>query len=257
MTTAADGPHRAYPDVVGRSPAPSAAGDPCARNPRNDWGRARWRHCSAGERVSSTSTSPAILMISFSSRTTSLSPTAEIAFVIASPVPTDDNGGQIGSIERGVVAAQALLDLLDSNLPVIGGSKDSLMDVSSSQPSAAAGAIVREAMRDDTELPLFVALGGGLTELASAYLIEPRIRGKTDSDLDRWTGVRRSGAHAVARRCRVQHGCRHHRRPGCVPCPIPSGRFLGAVIASARCHGPNSTNACGHSATWARISSEW
>jgi hypothetical protein len=130
-----------------------------------------------------------------------LSPTAEIAFVIASPVPTDDNGGQIGSIERGVVAAQALLDLLDSNLPVIGGSKDSLMAVSSSQPSAAGGAIVREAMRDDTELPLFVALGGGLTELASAYLIEPRIGGRLTAI---WIGgpeyAGRSGAHAVARR---------------------------------------------------------
>ena len=32
-----------------------------------------------------------------------------------------------------------------------------------------------EAMRDDTDLPLFVVLGAGLTELASAYLIEPAI----------------------------------------------------------------------------------
>ena len=30
-------------------------------------------------------------------------------------------------------------------------------------------------MRTDTNLPLFVTLGAGLTELASAYLIEPRI----------------------------------------------------------------------------------
>lgn len=30
-------------------------------------------------------------------------------------------------------------------------------------------------MRDDTDAPLFYAAGGGLTELATAYLIEPRI----------------------------------------------------------------------------------
>ncbi len=36
-------------------------------------------------------------------------------------------------------------------------------------------AIILEAMRDDTDVPLFYAAGGGLTELASAYLIEPRI----------------------------------------------------------------------------------
>jgi inosine-uridine nucleoside N-ribohydrolase len=39
----------------------------------------------------------------------------------------------------------------------------------------AARAIVAEAMRDDTDLPLFFVAGGGLTDLASAYLLEPRI----------------------------------------------------------------------------------
>lgn len=41
--------------------------------------------------------------------------------------------------------------------------------------SSAAEAVVAEAMRDDTELPLFVACGGGLTTIASAWLTEPRI----------------------------------------------------------------------------------
>jgi hypothetical protein len=41
--------------------------------------------------------------------------------------------------------------------------------------SLAAEAIVAEAMRDDTGLPLFVACGGGLTTIASAWLMEPRI----------------------------------------------------------------------------------
>lgn len=47
-------------------------------------------------------------------------------------------------------------------------------------PMRAAGiqAIIDEAMRTDTDLPLFVAVGGGLTEVASALLIEPRIAGR-------------------------------------------------------------------------------
>lgn len=41
--------------------------------------------------------------------------------------------------------------------------------------SEGARAIVAEAMRDDTTLPLYIAVGGGLNEVASALLIEPRI----------------------------------------------------------------------------------
>lgn len=36
-------------------------------------------------------------------------------------------------------------------------------------------AIIDEALRTDTSLPLFVAVGGGLTEVASALMLEPRI----------------------------------------------------------------------------------
>lgn len=36
-------------------------------------------------------------------------------------------------------------------------------------------AIIAEAMRNDTELPLYVAVGGGLTEVASAMMLEPAI----------------------------------------------------------------------------------
>jgi inosine-uridine nucleoside N-ribohydrolase len=41
--------------------------------------------------------------------------------------------------------------------------------------SAGTQAIIDEAMRSDTALPLSVAVGGGLTEVASALMIEPRI----------------------------------------------------------------------------------
>jgi inosine-uridine nucleoside N-ribohydrolase len=41
--------------------------------------------------------------------------------------------------------------------------------------SAGSEAIAAEAMRDDTELPLYVTCGAGLTQIASAWLAEPRI----------------------------------------------------------------------------------
>jgi hypothetical protein len=41
--------------------------------------------------------------------------------------------------------------------------------------SPGAEAIVSEAMRDDTDLPLVIACGGGLTTIAAAWLLEPRI----------------------------------------------------------------------------------
>jgi inosine-uridine nucleoside N-ribohydrolase len=58
---------------------------------------------------------------------------------------------------------------------VVQGSNVGLTDATTPQRSAGAEAIVAEAMRTDTELPLFVTFGAGLTELASAYQIEPRI----------------------------------------------------------------------------------
>lgn len=39
-------------------------------------------------------------------------------------------------------------------------------------------AIIDEAMRTDTSLPLYVTVGGGLTEVASALMLEPRIAGR-------------------------------------------------------------------------------
>jgi len=43
------------------------------------------------------------------------------------------------------------------------------------QRSPGVQAIIDEAMRSDTDLPLFIAVGGGLTEVASALAIEPAI----------------------------------------------------------------------------------
>jgi purine nucleosidase len=63
---------------------------------------------------------------------------------------------------------------LDAGGLVIRGSEAALTSESEPIDSPAARAIVAEAMRDDGR-PLFVTCGGGLTEIASAYLLEPRI----------------------------------------------------------------------------------
>jgi purine nucleosidase len=57
---------------------------------------------------------------------------------------------------------------------VVRGSETALSSDTEPIDSPAARAIVAEAMRD-VETPLYVTCGGGLTEIASAYLLEPRI----------------------------------------------------------------------------------
>lgn len=64
---------------------------------------------------------------------------------------------------------------LDKSYAVYAGSNEPLLNDSTAQPSEAASAIIKEAMRDDTKLPLYVVCGAGLTDIASAYLSEPRI----------------------------------------------------------------------------------
>lgn len=105
-----------------------------------------------------------------------LSPSVEIPFVIGSHLrvgdPFDPSEQQA---ENAVRIAQGLLDLMGSSVPVVQGSNVGLADAGTPIDSPAARAIIAEALRDDTELPLFVAVGGGLTEIASALLLEPAI----------------------------------------------------------------------------------
>ena len=105
-----------------------------------------------------------------------LSPSVEIPFVIGSHLapgdffdPSDRQADNAADVARG------LLELLGSPIPVVAGSNTGMTAPDEPVPSEASETIVREAMRTDTELPLFVALGAGMTELASAVLAEPRI----------------------------------------------------------------------------------
>ncbi|HEY6978812.1 MAG TPA: nucleoside hydrolase [Chitinophagaceae bacterium] len=107
-----------------------------------------------------------------------LSPSVEIRAIIGSHLKPGD--GFDPSNETATHAKQKIEEVLSTmNMtnvyPVYQGSNFPLENDSTAQRSGAANAIIKEAMRDDTKLPLYVVCGAGLTDIASAYLIEPKI----------------------------------------------------------------------------------
>jgi inosine-uridine nucleoside N-ribohydrolase len=110
-----------------------------------------------------------------------LSPSVSIPFVIGSHLPVGDlmdpSDQQATNATR---IARQTLELLGAadRIPVYEGSNHSLASPSSPIDNDAARAIIAEALRDDADTPLFVALGAGLTALASALLLDPRIAGR-------------------------------------------------------------------------------
>lgn len=80
---------------------------------------------------------------------------------------------------RSVELGNEILRLMNraGTVPVLPGCDGRLGVDGSPLPSAGVMAIINEAMRD-SKLPLYVAVGGGLTEVASALRIEPRIAGR-------------------------------------------------------------------------------
>jgi purine nucleosidase len=107
-----------------------------------------------------------------------LSPSLDVRAVIGSHLAVGDGfDPSAQQAANAVRQARAVIDLmrLPGRIRVVQGSNVALTDAATPQRSAGAQSIVAEAMRTDTDLPLFVTFGAGLTELASAYLIEPRI----------------------------------------------------------------------------------
>jgi inosine-uridine nucleoside N-ribohydrolase len=109
-----------------------------------------------------------------------LSPAAEIRLVIGSHLrPGDplDNGPD--TAHNAYLVAEDLLNRMgaDHEDLVVRGAQSALADTSTPHDTEAARRIIAEAMSDE-DTPLFYAAGGGLTDLASAYLLEPRIAGR-------------------------------------------------------------------------------
>ncbi len=106
-----------------------------------------------------------------------LSPSIEVPFVLSShlaPLDGFDSSGR--SAAAGAEAAARVAELAGrSEARIIAGTETGLESPTDPIESEAALAIVAEAMRTDTDLPLMVTCGGGLTEIASAWLIVPDI----------------------------------------------------------------------------------
>lgn len=103
-----------------------------------------------------------------------ISPSAELRGIVGT-----STGLPGETAEKSASLARDILDLMDmrSRCPVYQGAATKMKDSKSAVPSPGSQAIIDEAMRD-SNLPLFVAVGGGLTEVASAVLIEPKIVGR-------------------------------------------------------------------------------
>ena len=107
-----------------------------------------------------------------------LSPSVEIRAIIGSHLKPGD--GFDPSNETATHAKQKIEEVLSimnlsNTYPVYQGSNSPLENDSTAQKSDAANAIIKEALRDDTRQPLYVVCGAGLTDIASAYLLEPKI----------------------------------------------------------------------------------
>ncbi|GAA4622651.1 hypothetical protein GCM10023196_015700 [Actinoallomurus vinaceus] len=94
-------------------------------------------------------------------------------------LPTDPFDTGKYQAEDSHQAAVTMLRLMRrSDVKAYAGSNDALKDATTPRVTAGAKAIVAEATRTDTDLPLYITAGGTLTDVASAYLMEPGIAGK-------------------------------------------------------------------------------
>lgn len=82
--------------------------------------------------------------------------------------------------ENAVRKAREVLHLLSlqDSIPVIAGSNVAMPNESTPVKSEAVNFIIKEALRTDTKLPLYILCGAGLTEVASALLTNPSIANK-------------------------------------------------------------------------------
>lgn len=103
-----------------------------------------------------------------------LSPSAEIRAIVGSH-HYEDFFGNLGSAAFACQSARDLLRVMRcDSVPVYAGAEGKFADVNTPLPSEGARVIIAEAMRDDPR-PLYVLCGAGLTNIASAYIMDPRI----------------------------------------------------------------------------------
>lgn len=107
-----------------------------------------------------------------------LSPSIEIRGIVASHLYPDDvfdnSTQQATNAEKIVHDVFSRMGLTSTEL-IYRGAERGLVDTQTPQESPAVRAIISEAMRDDIDTPLMYLAGGGLTDIASAILIEPEV----------------------------------------------------------------------------------
>ncbi|HEX7853541.1 MAG TPA: nucleoside hydrolase [Sphingobium sp.] len=100
-----------------------------------------------------------------------LSPTSQLRGIIGTGTGRKDE-----TAARSAALAREMLGLMkNGSVPVYEGAAGKLTASHVPVRSAGTQAIIDEALRTDTKLPLFIAVGGGLTEVASAIMLEPGI----------------------------------------------------------------------------------
>lgn len=110
-----------------------------------------------------------------------LSPSVETRGIIGSHIGIKDFiDPSETQADNAVKKAKEVLNLikLQDSIPVLTGSNWSMQNDSTPVRSEAVDFIIKEALRTDTKLPLYILCGGGLTEVASALLTNPLIAGK-------------------------------------------------------------------------------
>ncbi|MBC2664806.1 nucleoside hydrolase [Novosphingobium flavum] len=99
----------------------------------------------------------------------------KIPLIIGSHLPARFGSGH-DALDSAARARELLAVMkLEGAYNPIAGSEAPMLSRGSWTPGAASAAIVREAMRDDAKEPLIYASGAGLTDLALAWLTDPRI----------------------------------------------------------------------------------
>jgi len=110
-----------------------------------------------------------------------LSPSVEVRAIIGSHLSANDgfDNSKIQA-QHAVDKAREVIQAINiqSNIPVITGSNTAMPNDSTPVRSEAVNFIIKEALRTDTKLPLYILCGAGLTEIASAVLTDPRITDK-------------------------------------------------------------------------------
>jgi purine nucleosidase len=107
-----------------------------------------------------------------------LSPSVEVRAIIGSHLKVGDgfdpSATQADNAARKAAEVLQLLKMT-GRVPILAGANLGMTNDSTPVKSVGVDFIIREVLRTDTQLPLYVLCGAGLTEIASAALTDPRI----------------------------------------------------------------------------------